>query len=250
MDSAQQDTIRVSQVWDAPVRLFHWINFVSVISLFFMGFIMLYKKELGITSLEAKIALKQVHVIIGYVFVVNLLIRLLWAFVGNRYARWSAIFPYRGLLADIRQYVHALRQGRPQPYLGHNPLGRLAVMFLLLLLITMSASGLLRAGTDIYFPPFGSWVQGYLAADQVPPSSLKPYDETGVDPQKLKQVKAFKSPIGKVHLYTAYLLLGLLILHITAVILADKREGGAIISAMFTGRKYLSGKPLDAGKPD
>jgi cytochrome b len=250
MDKAQQGTIRVSQVWDLPVRLFHWINFVSVISLLFMGFIMLYKKELGITSVEAKIALKQVHVIIGYVFVVNLLIRLAWAFVGNQYARWSAFLPYRGLLADTRHYINELRQGRPQPYLGHNPLGRLAVMFLLALLITMPVTGLLRAGTDIYFPPFGGWVQDYLAADQVPPSSLKPYDETGVDPQKLEQLKAFKSPIGKVHMYTAFLLLGMLIVHIAAVIVTDKREGGAIISAMFTGRKYLSGKPLDASKPD
>jgi cytochrome b len=123
-------------------------------------------------------------------------------------------------------------------------------MFLLALLITMSVTGLLRAGTDIYFPSFGGWVQDYLTADQVPPSSLKPYDETGVDPQKLKQLKAFKSPIGKVHLYTAFLSLGMLVVHIAAVIVTDKREGGAIISAMFTGRKYLSGKPLDASKPD
>ena len=67
-----QEIKKIYHVWDLPVRLFHWVNFLSVISLLFMGFIMLYKKELGITSLDAKIALKQVHVIIGYVFVVNL----------------------------------------------------------------------------------------------------------------------------------------------------------------------------------
>jgi len=249
MDRAQQDTIQVRQVWDLPVRLFHWINFVSVISLLFMGFIMLYKKELGITSLEAKIALKQVHVIIGYVFVVNLLIRVGWAFIGNRYARWSAVFPYRGLLSDIRHYVHALRQGKPQPYLGHNPAGRLAAGFLYLLLLTMAVTGLVRAGTDIYFPPFGGLVQEYVAADPALADQLKPYDESQVDTEKFAEMKAFKSPFGKVHLYTAYVLLGMLIVHIAAVILTDKREGGAIISAMFTGRKYLSGKPLDEGKP-
>jgi cytochrome b len=211
-----------------------------------MGFIMLYKKELGITSVEAKIGLKQVHVIIGYLFVVNLLLRFAWAFIGNRYARWSSFLPYRGGLSEARRYAEAMRQGQPWAYLGHNPLGRLAVAFILLLLTTMAVTGLVRAGTDIYFPPFGSWIQEYIAADQVPPSSLKPYDETQVDAEKFKAMKAFKSPFAKVHLYTAYTLLCMLLLHIAAVIVADKREGGAIISAMFTGKKYLSGRPRDA----
>jgi cytochrome b len=241
----QQQEIKIYKVWDLPVRLFHWVNFLSVISLLFMGFIMLYKKELGITSLDAKIALKQVHVIIGYVFVVNLLIRFAWAFIGNRYARWSAFLPHRDGLSDARRYAEAMR-GQPQAYLGHNPLGRLAVAFLLLLMTTMAVTGLVRAGTDIYFPPFGGWVQEYIAADQVPPASLKPYDETQVDAEKFQVLKAFKSPFGKVHLYTAYTLLAMLLLHIAAVIVTDKREGGAIISAMFTGRKYLSGHPRDA----
>jgi len=246
MNVNPQQEIKIYHVWDLPVRLFHWVNFLSVISLLFMGFIMLYKKELGITSLDAKITLKQVHVIIGYVFVVNLLTRFAWGFIGNRYARWSAFLPYRGGLSDARRYANALRQGQPQAYLGHNPLGRLAVAFLLLLMTTMAVTGLVRAGTDIYFPPFGSWVQDYIAADQVPPSSLKPYDETQVDAEKFQAMKAFKSPFGKVHLYTAYTLLGMLLLHIGAVIVTEKREGGAIISAMFTGKKYLSGRPRDA----
>jgi len=139
-----------------------------------------------------------------------------------------------------------VRQGQPQAYLGHNPLGRLAGALLLLLMTTMAVTGLVRAGTDIYFPPFGSWVQDYIAADKVPPSSLKPYDETQVDAEKFQAMKTFKSPFGKVHLHTAYTLLGmLLLLHIAAVIVADKREDGAIISAMFLGKKYLSGHPRD-----
>jgi len=213
MNASQKQEIKIYKVWDLPVRLFHWVNFLSVISL---------------------------------LFVVNLLTRFAWAFIGNRYARWSAFLPYRGGLSDARRYAEAVRQGQPQAYLGHNPLGRLAVTLLLLLMTTMAVTGLVRAGTDIYFPPFGSWVQGYIAADQVPPPSLKPYDETLVDAEKFQALKAFKSPFGKVHLYTAYTLLGMLLLHIAAVIVTEKKEGGAIISAMFTGKKYLSGRLLDA----
>jgi Ni/Fe-hydrogenase 1 B-type cytochrome subunit len=55
MNVNQQQGIKIHSVWDLPVRLFHWVNFLSVMSLLFMGFVMLYEKELGITSLEAKI---------------------------------------------------------------------------------------------------------------------------------------------------------------------------------------------------
>jgi hypothetical protein len=56
---------------------------------------------------------------------------------------------------------------------------------------------------------------------------LKPYDETQLDAEKFQAMKAFKSPFGKLHLYTAYTLLGMLLMHIAAVIVSDKREGGA-----------------------
>jgi len=49
--------------WDAPIRIFHWVNFISVISLIFVALIMMYKVELGITGVDAKIALKELHVI-------------------------------------------------------------------------------------------------------------------------------------------------------------------------------------------
>lgn len=231
------------KVWDLPVRLFHWINVLSVVALFFFGFLMLYKKELGIVSMEAKISLKSVHVIIGYVFVTNLAIRLIWAFAGNRYARWSAFLPRP---SKIRHYLASLRGPRPEVWAGHNPLGRLAVSTLYLFLLIMALTGLVRAGTDIYFPPFGAFAQDYVAADPTTASQIKPYDESLVDEQKYAQLKAFKSPFGDVHVFTAYALLALIVLHITAVIITERREGGALISAMFTGKKYLRGRPEDA----
>lgn len=248
MQNHSQPQIRIYSVWDLPVRLFHWINFISVISLLFMGFIMLYKKELGITSPEAKIALKQVHVIIGYVFASNLLIRFLWAFIGNRFARWSALLPGLSGITRARQYLKASRQGHAKPYLGHNPAGRLAVSLLLLLLAVMAITGLVRAGTDIYYPPFGERVQEYIVAEGVEASSIKPYDESQVNPEKYQKMKAFKGPFGDVHLYTAYALMALILLHIIAVVVAEKREGGALVSAMFNGKKYISGAPADEKK--
>jgi len=237
--------LKVYKVWDLPTRLFHWINFTAVISLIFFGMIMLYKKELGITSVEAKIGLKEVHVIIGYIFVLNLGFRLLWGFIGNRYARWRTILPGKGFLQSVQDYKASLGTGNPQQFLGHNPLGRLAVTVILLLLIVMAGTGLIRAGTDIYYPPFGAYVAEYVAAPDTDPASLVPYDPTGTIAEKTDRLKAFKGPFGIIHLYSAYILMLIIAVHIAAVVYTEVREGGGIISAMFTGRKVLSGKPVD-----
>jgi len=231
--------------WSTSVRWFHWINVLSVIALIFVGLMMLYKKELGISSLEAKISLKELHVIIAYFFAVNLLVRLVFAFIGPASARFSAFIPGKGFMQSLQSYRASLKAGKPQQFIGHNPLGKLAVTALFTLLIILAMSGLIRAGTDIYYPPFGSAVASYIAADGVDPASLKPYQKEGVNAEKMASLKAFKSPFGKIHLYSAYLLMFLIIIHIAAVVRAEIKEGDSLVSSMFSGKKILSEKPHD-----
>jgi len=233
------------RVWDLPTRIFHWVNFTTVILLLLVGTLMLYKKDLGITSLDAKIAIKEIHVLIGYIFVLNLAIRLLWGFIGNRFARWSAIVPGKGFGATLSSYLASVKSGKPQQWLGHNPLGRLAVTVMMLMLISQAVTGLIRAGTDIYYPPFGSMYQQQIAAEGVDPATIKPYDKTGTDPEKAKELKAFKGPYGTIHIYTAYTLLVIILLHIFVVVRTEVKEGGSLVSAMFSGKKTLEREPED-----
>jgi cytochrome b len=238
-------TYKNYNTWSPSVRWFHWINVLSVISLIFVGLMMLYKKELGITSLEAKIGLKELHVIIGYIFATNLLIRLFFALTGTASARFRAFIPGKGFMQSLKSYRTSLKAGKPQQFIGHNPLGKLAVTTLFTLLIIMAFSGLIRAGTDIYYPPFGSTVTSYIAEDGVNPASLLPYQKEGTNEEKMASLKAFKSPIGKVHLYTAYFLMFLIVLHIVAVVRAEVKEGDRLISSMFSGKKMMTEMPQD-----
>ena len=240
------DTLRPVTVWDAPTRWFHWINFVTILALTFLGLVMLFKAELGISSMETRVALKQAHTIAGYVFVLNLLWRIVWAFIGNRYSRWDAILPTGGFLQAARVYVASIRAGEPQQYAGHNPLARLVLTAILLLLLVLAGSGLIRAGTDILYPPFGSAAKEFLGNTTVDGAPLTPFNLDKADPEKKRRFDAFRKPVGTVHLYAAYLLWLLIVMHVTAVVITDIREGGAIISAMFTGKKMLSGKAPDA----
>ncbi len=237
-DNSKSEKTTTYQVWDRPSRLFHWMNVLLVLSLVFVGLIMMFRKDLGIDALEAKIKLKELHVIIGYLFAANLLVRIIWGFMGNRYARFSHNIPN---IRAIKQYKSALKEGHNPQYVGHNPLGKLAVVTIMLTLTLIMATGLFRAGTDIYYPPFGSAISQYIAADGVDATSIKPYDEMGVDKNKLAQIKPVKSIAGTVHLYSVYFLMMLIGLHVAAVIQAERRHQPGIISAMFSGKKSIKG---------
>lgn len=237
--------ITVYKAWDLPTRLFHWINFLCVITLSIFGLIMLNKAAIGISGVEAGIGLKTVHVSVGYVFAVNLITRTIWGFWGSHHSRWSTLLPGKYFKRELASYTAALKSGKPQTFIGHNPRGRLSVMILLSLLIVMMFSGLIRAGTDIYFPPFGNIFATYVSAEGVPPSDIKPYDKAGTDADKLAKMQAFKKPIGQVHVYAAYLLWLLILLHVIAVIRADASGEGTLISAMFSGKKHLPREPGD-----
>jgi Ni/Fe-hydrogenase 1 B-type cytochrome subunit len=239
------NTSRGYKAWDLPVRLFHWINFLCVLILSFLGLIMLNKGAIGISGAEAGIGLKTLHVLVGYVFVTNLVVRIIWGFVGSKYSRWSSLLPGKNFKQDLKNYQASIKTGQPQTFVGHNPKGRISVMVLVLMLIVMTVTGLIRAGTDIYFPPLGSIFASQVAADGVSPASIKPYDKTGTDPTKLAQLQSFKKPIGVVHVYTAYVLWLLILIHVVAIIRAERAGEGTLISAMFSGKKHLPREPAD-----
>ncbi len=237
------------RVWDAPTRWFHWINFACVVGLAAIGIAILYEKELGVTD-GGKLLLKTTHVWIGYVFAVNLAWRIVWAFVGNRYARWSAILPFHpGYGAALRGYLREMIRGDVRPYLGHNPVARAMVSLLLVLLVLQAATGLILAGTDIYYPPFGHWIAAWIAAPGVDPSTIVPYDKTGIDPASWEAMRAFRAPILSFHFWNFCALLFAIFIHIVGVVVTELREGGAIVSAMFTGRKVVDRAPADDPGP-
>jgi len=238
-------SVKEYQVWDLPTRLFHWINVFAILMLMFVGLVMLNKSAMGIQSMEAKIALKQLHVVIGYIFTLNLLWRVVWGFVGNKHARWSAILPGKNFLADLASYLNSVKTGSPQQFIGHNPVGKLSILVMYLVLVTMAGTGLVRAGTDIYYPPFGTIAAEYVAKDDADPAQILPYDKTNVNPEKYKALKAFKKPIGTVHIYLSYFLMFTVLIHIAAVVKAELSGSHGLVSAMLSGKKRIADKPKD-----
>ena len=129
----KQDRIRV---WDLPVRLFHWLFALS-----FLGAFVTAESE----------RLRDVHVVLGYTMLALIAFRLLWAFVGSRYARLSS-FAYGP--RDVLRYLRSLLTSRPLHYLGHNPAGSWVIY---LLIVLGSAAG--ASGYATYNDMGGEWLE-------------------------------------------------------------------------------------------
>ena len=231
--------------WDVPTRWFHWINTLAVIGLIATGIVILNDDTLGLST-GGKVLLKRVHASFGYVMGANLLWRFVWAFFGNRYTGWRGILPGgAGYLTALRAYTASFLSGQPQQYVGHNPLARIGVSVLYLLLLVQLATGLIIAGTDLFSPPFGHWFAQWVAAPGVDPSVLQPGASDLIDKSSYQALRVFRGPFVTVHEFAFYALAVVITLHLIAVVATEVHEGGSITSAMFTGRKILSRRPPD-----
>ena len=239
------------QVWDRTQRVFHWANFLAVVVLASIGTVILNADRLGIPDDPGMIVLKTVHVYVGYVFILNLLWRLVWAFVGGPFARWRALLPCGPKFGGrLLEFVKGVLSGHPPFYLGHNPLARLLLTILVLLLLVQGATGIVLAGTDVYLPPLGSTMREWVASDTHDPALVRPYAPATVNAEAYADMRAFRAPIVETHEITYFILLALIAIHVAAAIFAEIREGGTIISAMFTGRKIYDGEPADRPERD
>lgn len=117
-------------IWDVPTRLFHW--------LLVLGF-----SVAMITGNPDR--WRDVHVFVGYVVLGLLAFRILWGFLGSRYARFSA-FCFTPV--EAIDYLRDLARGTARRYLGHNPPGSWAIYTLVVLGLLVSVSGLLVLGLE------------------------------------------------------------------------------------------------------
>jgi len=234
------------RVWDRTQRIFHWVNFLAVLTLAAIGTVILNAGRLGIPNDPGVVALKTVHVYVGYAFILNLMWRLVWAFVGGPFARWRALLPGGPMFGRrLAEFVKGALAGHAPFYLGHNPLARIFMSLLVLLLVVQGATGIVLAGTDVYMGPLGGTMREWVAAETHDPALVRPYAPDTVNAEAYAGMRAFRAPIVETHELAYFVLLALIAIHIAAAVIAEVREGGSIISAMFTGRKIHDGAPTD-----
>jgi Ni/Fe-hydrogenase 1 B-type cytochrome subunit len=124
-------------VWEFPVRLSHWVNFLAIVILSFTGYYVghpFFNAPPGEVFYMSFV--RAVHFATAYIFTVSFLVRIYWAFVGNEYSRWNIFFPFVGprrkdLIGCIQYYLF-WRVECP-PAAGHSASAALSYLILFVL---------------------------------------------------------------------------------------------------------------------
>ena len=117
------------KVWDLFVRVFHWSLVVAFFGAYFI--------EGGDTA----------HEVLGYTALGLVTTRIVWGFIGTKYARFTQFVPPpRRLFAYVREAI----QRREARVIGHNPAGAIMILALICAVIATSATGWMLT-TDAYW---------------------------------------------------------------------------------------------------
>ncbi|WP_347989043.1 cytochrome b/b6 domain-containing protein [Methylomonas sp. AM2-LC] len=175
-------------IWDWPLRLFHWLLVLVVVGSYITG-------KLGGS-------LTDWHGRLGSLALGLIIFRLIWGFIGTTHARFSSFFP---TILRLKTYVKGEWQG-----VGHNPVGALAVIALLISLSLLVVTGLF-ANDDIAF--------------EGPLFHL-------VD-------KDISDKLSGWHISLVNILILLVAIHVCAIVFYHKVKKTNLIVPMITGKKDL-----------
>jgi cytochrome b len=180
-------------VWDLPTRVTHWGLVFAVAGCWATHY--------------AGIEWFGWHRRLGYTVLVLAVFRVAWGFVGTRHARFAVFLRGpRALLAYLRD--------RGRATVGHNPLGGLSVLALLVLLLLQAATGLFANDEIMNMGPFYGWIAPELS-----------------------------NRITSLHRASSDWLLVLIGLHLAAVAFYVRCRRQALVRAMITGRKPAADVP-------
>jgi len=110
-------------IWDLPVRAIHWL-----LVLCFFGAYLTAEDD----------GLRLLHVTLGYTMAALMAVRIIWGFIGSKHARFTSFI--KGPEATWK-YLMSLLKAKTQQHTGHNPLGAIAILGLMLLGLGVSFTG-------------------------------------------------------------------------------------------------------------
>lgn len=216
------ESLRNKYVWEVPVRVTHWVNFLAIIILSVTGIYIGSPKTLALAPSQYVMGwVRAVHFVAGYAFAISVASRIYWAFVGNRYAGWREFLPFltsdgrRHMLEMFRYYTFIDR--RPPHPEGHNALAGATYLLVFVLYLVMIVTGFA------------------LYSEHIPRSALH---------RIMGGMFLLFSNQGVrlTHHMVMWFLIAFAVHHVYSAWLMDIKEKGRVISSIFSGYKPVSGK--------
>ena len=206
-------------VWEVPVRVTHWVNFLAIITLSVTGIYIGSPKTLTHEPSQFVMGwIRFVHFVAAYAFSISVLARLYWMLVGNRYANWREFFPMltgkgRKLMLETFKYYTFIGKKAPHP-VGHNALAGAAYAAVFILYLVMMGTGFA------------------LYAEHAPQSFI--HKLTG-----WLFVLFSNQGMRLTHHMVMWLLIAFAIHHVYSAWLMDVKERGGVMSSIFSGYKTV-----------
>jgi len=180
---------KIIHVWDLPIRLFHALLVLCIIG--------------SIVSVNLGGNAMQWHAYFGYSILILLIFRIIWGFIGSTHARFTSFAPNP---KSILNYL----QGKAPRVLGHNPLGAMSVLALLLVLSIQAVTGLFSDDEIAFQGPLAKYVSNSLV-----------------------------SIFSEIHESNQVVIYTLIAIHIAAIIYYKKFKGEDLITPMISGDKEI-----------
>lgn len=215
-------------VWQLPVRIFHWANALAITLLIITG--LLISHPPGIVSVNEASQqfwfgyIRKIHFMSAYTLVAVMVLRVYWAFKGNRYASWKTFIPFdkKGFLDvwyslkhDIFLQNDTIHNTKKNIHVGHNDIAAISylVMFLFALLMVFTGFGLYADNSTWFLPKMFAWVPNFLGGDM---------------------------NTRLIHHLAMWGFILFIAVHLYLVLFHDWLEGRGEASAMISGYKFVS----------
>jgi len=193
--------LQLEKIWDPVTRLWHWILVLAVGIGWSFGRFMTFDTI-------------QWHFYIGYLVLGLMGFRYLWGFLGPEPIRYRAILPTPG--ATLR-YLKTVWHRKPSGTPGHNPLGSISVIAMLIVITAQAVTGLFIESDDFF--EYGP-LAGYVS-------------------------EATVSRLTWWHHFNADLILILVVLHVVAILFYWLWKKENLVKPMITGWKWVKRNPGD-----
>lgn len=212
--------VRLTDAWDWQTRVLHWTNAILVLSLVLL---MLVKSGMGAIGIDKALRrpVKELHAYIGLLFMITLSLRVIWGFIGNKYALWTDIFPVTkeqraAIGQSLRWYLSGFK-GSPARAVGHDPLASLVYIALFAVLISQAATGFILSGLEFKMFP-ATLLTGGLGEGAA---------------------EALAGGLEEVHEFGMLFMFFFIFAHLGGLVVHEVKERTGLFSSMIHGKKYF-----------
>jgi Ni/Fe-hydrogenase 1 B-type cytochrome subunit len=222
-------------VWELPVRIFHWINVLTIVVLTLTGFIIADPPAIlsnsEATNLHSFGIVRFIHFTAAYLFFFNMILRIYWSFVGNQFASWKAFWPFGRKMWNnfwhvLKIDIMLLNEEHPDVKnisIGHNSVAAFSylALFFIALIQVFTGFALYADTSEWWLPGLFKWVIPLFGGDFM---------------------------VRTIHHIAMWGFILFSLVHVYLVFYHDWLEGRGEVSSMFGGYKFVRRKRIKKRK--